>query len=403
VSTHPPRAESRPLRILYVSDTGAGMGGAETSLLALVQQLDPRRYELHAALGEEGLFARLLRGAHVDVARIGLGTIARTRNPLKLLLYGWRFLWGTLRLAWLVRRRRVDIVHANKNTVALYVAAATRLTGASSLWHVRNRATNFGRIGAWVVDRCDALVFVSESVALPFRTAFPYAQHRMAIAYEGVEPSLYKAREMGTDFRDSIGCQPGERLVGTVGRVTPWKGQDDFLRAAALVAPKHPDARFLIVGDCVSSPAERAADEAFRERLHALAAELGLQGKVRFTGYRDDVAAAMNALDVFVLPSHDEPFGIVLVEAMAAGRPVVATAAGGVPEIVRDGHEALLVPPREPEAMAAAISRLLSDAKLAAALGQAAERRVAAEFPLWRHAARMREVYERLAASRTPK
>lgn len=385
------------LRVLFVSDTGEGLGGAERSLLALAEQLDPRRYELHAVLGEDGQFAQLLRGAHVNVAFRRLGTLARTRNPIKLLLYGFRLAWGVLRLAWLLRRRRIDIVQANKNTVALYAVAAARLGGAASLWHVRNRATRFGRVGAWLVRRCDALVFVSESLARPFREAFPDASEKMAIVYEGIEPSPYRARELGTDFRDSIRAQPGERLVGTIGRLTPWKGQDDFLRAAALIAPAHADARFLIVGGCISSPAERATDEVYRERLLHLAAELGLADKVRFTGHRDDVAAAMNALDVFVLPSHDEPFGIVLIEAMAAARPIVATAAGGVPEIVRDGQEALLVPPRDPEAMAAAIRRLLADGELGARLGRAAEERVAAEFPLWRHAARMREVYERLA------
>ena len=396
MSRRPGVQASRPIRVLFVSDTGGELGGAETSLLALAERLDPKGYALSAALGDEGRFAQLLRGAHVDVARLRLGTIARSRNPLKLALYAFRFLFGVLRLAWLVRRRRIDIIHANKNVVAIYIAAAARLTGAAALWHVRNRVSNFGRIGAWVVRRCGAIVCVSESVAGPFRAAFPEAEPKMAIAYEGVEPSLYTAREMGTDFRDSIRAQPGELLVGTVGRITAWKGQDDFLRAAALVARDHPDARFLVVGDCVSSPAERAADEAFRDRLHSLVAELGLADKVRFTGYREDVAAVMNGLDVFVLPSHDEPFGIVLIEAMAAGRPVVATAAGGVPEIARDGQEALLVPPREPEAMAAAIRRLLADTELAATLGRAAEQRVAAEFPLWRHAARMREVYEQL-------
>jgi len=184
------------------------------------------------------------------------------------------------------------------------------------------------------------------------------------------------------------------------GRLTPWKGQDDFLRAAAIVAERHPEARFLVVGDCVSSEAERASDAAYRDDLHALADRLGIAHLVRFTGYRDDVPAVMNALDVFVLPSHFEPFGIVVLEAMAAARPIVATAAGGVPDIVDDGREALLVPPQAPEALAEAVARLLDDPALADRLGRAAEERVRDEFPIWRHAARVREHYEQLAAGR---
>ena len=399
MSARPTARDDRRLGILYVSDTGDKLGGAERSLLSLIENLDQSRYALYAFLFEDGQFARLLRGAHVELTIARLGTIARTRNPLKLLLYCFYLLHGVLRLAWLIRRRGIDVVHANKNTLAIYAVPAARLAGAASLWHVRNPARNFGRIGAWLVRRCGRLVFVSESVAKPFREAFPDAAGKMAIVAEGVEPSLYDAPAKGTDFRDAIRAQPGELLIGTVGRLTPWKGQDDFLRAAASLAARYPAARFLVVGDCVSSPAERSDDEAYRERLHALAAELGIADRVRFLGWREDMPGVMNALDLFVLPSHDEPFGIVLVEAMAAARPVVATAAGGVPDIARDGQEALLVPPRDPDAMAAAIARLLDDPALAASLARAARERVTAEFPLWRHAARMREVYEQLVAA----
>ena len=398
MSARPSTARGGRVRVLFVSDTGDQLGGAERSMLSLVERLDPSRYELHARLGEEGRLATLLRGAHVDV-RIGrLGTITRTRNPLKLLLYAAYFVHGVVSLAWLIRRCKIDIVHVNKNTLAIHAVPAAWLARAKALWHVRNRVRNFGRVGGWLVRRCAALAVVSESIGEPFRQAFPEIADRLHVVHEGIDPAPFAARETGTDFRDSIGAQPGERLVGTVGRLTPWKGQDDFLRAAAVVAAEHPEARFLVVGDCVSSQAERAADEAYRESLHALAEELGIADRVRFTGYREDVAAAMNALDVFVLPSHEEPFGIVVLEAMAAGRPIAATRAGGVPDIVRDEQEALLVPPRDVGALAAAIGRLLADGELAARLGRAAEARVAEEFPLWRFAARIRGIYENLMA-----
>ncbi|HUT32703.1 MAG TPA: glycosyltransferase family 4 protein [Planctomycetota bacterium] len=414
IATTRSKAHAR-LRILYVSDTGDQLGGAERSLLSLVEHLDPARYELHAVLAEDGRFAALLRGAHVQVARLPLGTIARTRNPLKLLLYGIYFLHGVVRLACLIRRRGIQILHVNKNTLAIHAIPAARLAGAACVWHVRNPVRNFGRVGAWLVRRCGHLLCVSESIAAPFREAFPDAAARITIVPEGIDPAPYATGKMpvppgtetkgGTGFQPvssdalhrELGVAPGECLVGTVGRITPWKGQDDFLRAAALVAPTRPDARFLVVGDCVSSPAEAAADRAFRDRLHTLAANLGLGDRVVFTGFRDDVPAVMNALDLFVLPSHGEPFGIVLLEAMAASRPIVATAAGGVPDIVRDAQEALLVPPRDPAALAAAIERLLGDRSLAAALGHAAQARVNADFPLWRPAALVREIYHRLA------
>lgn len=392
-STSTPRDPRQPLRVLYVSDTGGELGGAERSLLSLIEHLEATRYQLHAVLFEEGRFATRLRNARVTVVVARLGLIARTRNPLKLLLYGCRLLHGVLRLAWLIRRRRIQVVHVNKNTLAVHAIPAARLAGVACVWHVRNPVSNFGRIGAWLVRRCHRLLCVSESIAAPFRRQFPEAGAKITLVPEGIEPAPYANREAGQALRRELGIPPNTPLVGTVGRITHWKGQDDFLRAAALVANRHPEARFLVVGDCVSSPPEAAADAAYRERLHALAAELGIEAKVLFTGFRHDVPAVMNALDVFVLPSHDEPFGIVVLEAMAASRPIVATQAGGVPSIVRDGEEALLVPPRDPAAMAAAIERLLADPSYASSLGTAAHSRVTAEFPPWRHAAIVRQVY----------
>jgi len=391
-----PRDPRPPLRVLYVTDTGGELGGAERSLLSLVEHLDATRYQLHALLFEEGRFATLLRNARVAVVVARLGLIARTRNPLKLMLYAFRFAQGALRLAWVIRRRRIQVVHINKNTLAVHAIPAARLAGAACVWHVRNPVSHFGRIGAWLVRRCNHLLCVSESIAAPFRRQFPESGAKITLVPEGVDPAPYANRQAGLTLRRDLGIPPHACVIGTVGRITPWKGQDDFLRAAALLAGRHPEARFLVVGDCVSSPAEVSADAAFRYRLHALAAELGIAEQVIFTGFHHDVPAVMNALDVFVLPSHEEPFGIVLLEAMAASRPIVATAAGGVPDIARDGHEALLVPPRDPGALAAAIARLLSDAQLAAALAEAALARVTAEFPLWRHAAIVREVYSAL-------
>lgn len=388
---------SRLLRILYVSDTGDQLGGAERSLLSLIEHLDQSRYQAHVVLGEDGRFASLLRAAHAKVILARVGTIARSRNPLRLLLYAAFFVHGTLRLAWHIRRRRIGVVHVNKNPLAVHAVPAARLAGAAVVWHVRNRVSNFGRIGAWLVRHCHRILCVSRSIAAPFIEAFPEAEPRITIVHEGIDATLYTAREAGAAFRQAVAARPQQHLVGTVGRLTPWKCQDDFLRAAAIVAPRHPDALFPVVGDCVSSRAEQAPDRAWRDRLHALAAELGIADRVVFTGFREDVPAVMNGLDVFVLPSHDEPFGIVVLEAMAAARPIVAAAGGGVPEIVADGQHALLVEPGNVEAMAEAIDRILSSPDLAARLGRAAEEHVVAEFPLWRHAAAVRAVYGDLA------
>jgi glycosyltransferase involved in cell wall biosynthesis len=135
-----------------------------------------------------------------------------------------------------------------------------------------------------------------------------------------------------------------------------------------------------------------------RARLEALRDSLGLQRVVTFAGWQADVAPWLASFDVFVLPSRGEHFGRVLVEAMALGKPVVATDAGGVPEIVRDGETGLLAPPADPAALAAAVARLVEDAAQRARLGEAGRRRAADEFSLERHRDALRALYQEVGA-----
>ncbi len=162
----------------------------------------------------------------------------------------------------------------------------------------------------------------------------------------------------------------GGPLAGIVGRLDRWKGQDAFLRAAATVAERRPDARFAVVGGAVLGHEGTYPDE-----VRALAAELGLGDRVCFAGHQDDPYPWIDALDVAVVASVGEPFGLVAVEAMALGTPVVAVASGGPEEIVRPGRSGLLVPPGDDRALADATLRVLEDPELARRLGAGGRRR----------------------------
>ncbi|HEY9722283.1 MAG TPA: glycosyltransferase, partial [Oscillatoriaceae cyanobacterium] len=167
-------------------------------------------------------------------------------------------------------------------------------------------------------------------------------------------------------------------VVGVVSHLIPWKGQDVFVRAAARLAPDHPDWRFVVVGDDIFQ------FRGERTRLEALAASLGIGERIAFVGHREDVPGVLEQFDLFVLPSLYEPFGRVLIEAMAATRPIVATFAGGVPEIVLDGETGVLVPPGDDERLAQAIAAVLADSALAKRLATAARQRVETHFALTR-------------------
>jgi glycosyltransferase involved in cell wall biosynthesis len=188
-------------------------------------------------------------------------------------------------------------------------------------------------------------------------------------------------------FRAELGVGPDVPLVGAVGRLVPVKGLDTLLEAAALVARRQPRAVFVLVGDGPQRPV-----------LVARTRALALDGQVRFVGWRMDVEHIYPDLDVVVLPSLHEGTPVSVIEAMAAGRPVVATSVGGVPDLIRDRDTGLLVPPRDPGALAAAILELLEDPALRARLGAAARPAVYPGFDVSRLASDTAAYYRRLLA-----
>jgi glycosyltransferase involved in cell wall biosynthesis len=169
--------------------------------------------------------------------------------------------------------------------------------------------------------------------------------------------------------------------IGIVGRLVAWKGQDEFLRAAAIVAGRRNDVHFFVVGEQVTDryTAAHMGDE--RQRLEQLADQLEVRERVTFTGWCRDVPSMMAGLDLLVLASHAEPFGLVLLEAMSQGTAVIATTGGG-PEDVVTHDTGVLVPPRNPEALAAALMRTVANPRLRRKMGQAARKRVRANFCL---------------------
>jgi len=354
------------------------MGGAERSLLAIVAALDRSHFRACAALGSDGDLAEGLRSLHMPVAVIPMAPIARTRNPLRLLKAAIQLRTSARRIVRFAEQQNVALLYANKNTVIFPTLAAARRLARPSLWHVRNRAARFGWIGSWVVRHYSKLLFMSEALREPFDRAFPQLRHKFATLHEGIplEPFAELDLSARRRIRTELGVPLDAPLIGMIGRITPWKGQAEFVEAAAIVLKDCPDAYFLVVGDCISSPAEALADARYRDQVQAQRDALGLHDRVIFSGHREDVPALLAAMDVFVLPSIEEPYGLVLLEAMAAGVPTVATSAGGVPEIAEDHVHALLVLAGRPDELARGVIELLRAPDAARTMAKRAEAHV---------------------------
>jgi glycosyltransferase involved in cell wall biosynthesis len=201
-------------------------------------------------------------------------------------------------------------------------------------------------------------------------------------------------------LRTELGLSTQHKVISNVGRLDWWKGQDYFIQAMAHIVPSQPDVKALLIG----APDDSASSLAFHQRLEQMVTDLGLSNHVMFTGYRSDVPDLLAASEIVIHSSSEpEPFGRVIVEAMLAGRPVVATRAGGVLDIVQDRETGLLVPPRNADAMAQAIQWLLQNREQAEIIGQHGRQRAQERFTIKRHVTQIQRIYDSVLASQKHK
>ena len=370
-------------RILYLHHVGE-LSGAEGSLRLLLRHLDRARVE--------PLFAGPARGPFVAaLAADGVTTLPLTFGPLRRV---GGVLRAVARLVRLTRAHRVDLLHANGPQTNVPAGLAGRLTGVPVIWHARNLIAG----DMWDVDRALAPLatrIVCNADAIRRRFAGSRGWERSVTIINAVDTREFHPGVPRAPFRRELGVPDAAPLIGIVGRLGLGKGHEHFVEAALRLLGGGLDAHFAVVGDPLFD------EDAWRaDALRRAVKDAGREDRVRFVGYRRDIPAVMRGLDVLVLASDAEPCGRVLFEAMAAGTPIVATNSGGTPEIVRDGIEGILVPPRDPAALARAIGALAADPGLRARLGAAGVARVAAEFTIERYVARTLAVYDEALAPR---
>lgn len=347
------------------------VGGTERQVMTLASGLDSTRYELHlACLRRSGELLEQM-------------PIFRTTPPVEYgitKLYNQHAFRERLRFAGYLRQRRIQIVHTYSFYPNVFALPAARLAGTPViLASIRDMGVYLTplqlrvqrmtcRLAHWIVVNAEAVKrwLVREG----------YSPDKITVIHNGVDLARFERPAGGARLRHELGLPPTGPLVGMVSRLSPSKGLEDFLRAAAIVASSHDDARFVIVGE--AAPRDRG----YRESLEALAARLGLASRVVFTGLRHDVPEILAGMAVSVLPSLSEGLSNVILESMAAGVPVVATNVGGNAEAVEDGVTGFVVPTGAPGEVARHVELILSDVALARRQGHAGRRRVAEHFSI---------------------
>jgi glycosyltransferase involved in cell wall biosynthesis len=372
------------MRVLFLNTKRLPPLGADTWVhLQIIRELDRSRVDVHAACARrEGgrptpTYERLREISDVAMVDANLGREmagrsikAKAAAALSLVPAAW----SVVRLAWYVRRRGIELIHtADRPRDAAVAVLLSRITRAKCIVHA-----HVGFDAEWMrgtlqraIRGADARIAISEYVAGTLRDAGcdPRSTY---VVLNGIEPARWQPHRERAAIRRQLAIDDTTPVVLTVCRLFRAKGVGELIKALHDVSDEVPSAVLLVVGE--------QTEPDYLEELREMVRAYDLDERVRFLGRRDDVPVLMAAADVFAMPSHNEPFGLVYAEAMAMALPVVALANGGTVEVVEQGATGLLSPPGDSDALAANLRLLLLDADTRAAYGKRGRERVERQF-----------------------
>ena len=374
---------NRRVRVLHLTSS-LGFYGAEQMIMTLITALDRESFDVSlAALGKK----RVSSTAIVSAAKVaGIDAVA-------LPCRGWLD-WNAIQgLKSLVEEENIEILHCHEPKSRLYGAIVSRMASipmvaTHHLWTGQNLRTRLVEsIDAAVLHDCDKVIAVSSSVAESMRRVY-VSSRQIEVILNGIDLSSFQDELPTDELRASLGIPSGLPVIGAVGRLDIQKGHERLIEAARKITDAGQDAFYIIAGEGVERP-----------RLEALVRDLGLSDRVLLPGYQSDIRPYLAMMDVFVLPSRREGTPMALLEAMAMRKPVVATAVGGVPDVLTDGVDGIMLP-ENGAGLGDALLRLLRDPAFARQMARAGRRRVETEFSSSRMAGRYEDVYRRCLVSR---
>lgn len=352
-------------------------GGQEVLVARLVERLDAAQFRSTViALQGGGWLAERLRSRGIPVFCLNApeawspATVARV---------------GTL-----LRREGVDVVHCHNRKALLYGGLATLLAPRSRLVYTKHGASHWeggptALVGRFVMRRSRAVVAVSQDIAAGVQAGNWADRSRLHTVLNGVDLDQFHPGSERDSVRRTLGISTSDPVVGTVARLSPEKDQATLLRAFQQLVRELPSAHLILVGD-----------GALRTELERLARDLEIAQRAHFLGERQDIASLLRAMDVFCLPSLTEGTSLTLLEAMATGLPVVATAVGGNPEVVADQVSGLLVEPGQPDQLAHALLRVFRNREGARYLGDAGREVVRQRYSMEAMVQRYAGIYQQV-------
>jgi glycosyltransferase involved in cell wall biosynthesis len=387
------------MNILYVSDSDT-LSGAEVVLLHHVEHFRAPAHRAHVFLRERN--TRLQQAlSDRGVSFTATGSFSRrvvktTFRPSSLRHFAQAFGRVSQQIRREVRKRDVDLVHSVSYPAALYAALGIWRSGPRQIWHEHNikRLHRVNRpIYRFVASTCTHIVGPSDAVTANLGGA-GLERSRLRTIYNGIDLERFTPDDRRAEVvRRELGLTIDQPAIGLFGQMLPHKGHLTLVEATALLSGEFSGLRCFFVGALENPP--------YQEQLRNALAARGLTEAVSFTGWRGDIPDVIRAMDIVVVATTTpEPAALTLMEAMAAGRPVVATATGGTPEIVADGQTGLLFAPGDAPVLAGHLSRLLHNPAERERLGQSGRRRAEERFSLGRHLKAIEQLYHDALADR---
>lgn len=357
-----------PTRILQVCSSLA-WGGTEMHVPILSARLRDRGHEVRLVLHPQGSIVREARGRDIPAETIRTGGYV---NPAST--------WALRRC---IRRFRPGVIHLHLSRDLWQTVPAALLAGFDGpillTKHVGSYVTKKDPLHRWLYRRVSRVITVSETLNRNVRETCPIPPDRVVTVHPALDMDRFDpARYDREDTRRSLGIPAGSIVAGTVGRVSPGKGYEDFLRAARMLRDRHPDKllRFVVVGSA------SYGEEAYHDGIVQYARELDLAETVHFTGFRRDIPALLNAMDVFIFPSRAEGFGATVIEAMAMGVACVSTRSDGTLDTVVEGETGLVFRGGDAEGLARSVESLLTNEGLRARIAENGYRQARERFNL---------------------
>jgi len=279
------------------------------------------------------------------------------------------------KIAEIVRNNGIPIIQSYRSQDLSTLVLAKKLAGNVKLLHCQRMSSSYRKnsfLHKFIYGNVDKITALTRELKSYLVNLTPATEEKVVVIPNGVDLQLYDtARGDLEKTKKSLGIPSGGIIIGIVGRIDRKKGQDTVIKAAPKVLAKYPEAVFVFVGE----PTLHEGDEYF-EYLKRLVNELGLGGRVIFTGFCDNPYAVYRAFDISIVPSHKETFGNVTIESMAAGIPVISTNTGGTPEIIDHNKNGILVSPKDPDALAESLVSLLDSPVTMQQMGAAARKKV---------------------------